>query len=207
MIHSIRNAGGGRIAVKRRRTLSSARPAVFRYPAAFRHFCAFRPFAALLCLLATLLSLGGFLTSCGRAKSPADIWSAFAERYPLPPGHLYDTNASEGEEGYLSPSVFAELYARPDGSDDREDVEQCVVWKGSAGDRVTEAAVFLCRDRERAERVSLLCMRRLTMIRSLRSYTDTTCADTAIIRLHGRYVIFLVLPDNDRAWATMKRLL
>lgn len=166
-----------------------------------------RRLCVLLCLSAMLCPLGGFLVSCGRAASPTEIWAAFAKRYRLPPGHVYDSTAAEGEEAYLSPSVFSELYARPDGSDDREDVEQCVIWKGSAGDRVTEAAVFLCRDRERAEHVSLLCMRRLAMIRGMRSYTDTSCADTAVIRLHGRYVIFLVLPDNDRAWATMNRLL
>ena len=171
------------------------------------HIFVARRLCVLLCLSAMLCSLGGFLVSCGRAASPTEIWAAFAGRYRLPPGHVYDSTAAEGEEAYLSPSVFSELYARPDGSDDREDVEQCVIWKGSAGNRVTEAAVFLCRARERAERVSLLCMRRLAMIRGLRSYTDTSCADTAVIRLHGRYVIFLVLPDNDRAWATMNRLL
>lgn len=161
----------------------------------------------LLCLFALLFSLGGVLSSCGRVRPPDAVWADFAARYPLPPGKVYDSTAAEGEETYLSPEIFSQFNARPDGTDDREDVEQCIIWKGSAGDRVTEAAVFLCRDRERAERISLLCMRRLAMIRGLCSYTDTSCADTAVIRLHGRYVIFLVLPENDRAWNTMNRLL
>ena len=158
----------------------------------------------LLCLLcAACLPL----SACGREKTPSDIWAAFSLRYALPPGHTYDSTAPQTSEAYLSREMFAELYARADGTDDWEDFEQCVIWQGTAGTRVTEAAVFLCRDRERAERIALLCMRRLEMIRALKSYTDTTCADTAVIRLYGRHVVFLVLPDNGKAAAVMDRMM
>lgn len=162
---------------------------------------------AALALISLLCAACLPLSACGREKAPSDIWADFSLRYALPPGHTYDSTAPQTSEAYLSREMFAELYARADGSDDWEDFEQCVIWQGTAGTRVTEAAVFLCRDRERAERIALLCMRRLEMIRALKSYTDTSCADTAVIRLYGRHVVFFVLPDNGKAAAVMDRIM
>ena len=179
---------------------------VFTFSALFSPAKRKRIWAALM-LLCLLCAACLPLSACGREKTPSDIWAAFSLRYALPPGHTYDSTAPQTSEAYLSREMFAELYARADGTDDWEDFEQCVIWQGTAGTRVTEAAVFLCRDRERAERIALLCMRRLEMIRALKSYTDTTCADTAVIRLYGRHVVFLVLPDNGKAAAVMDRMM
>ena len=160
-----------------------------------------------IALVLVLLLVGGMLTACVRSPQPDEVFFAFKERYALPGGKVYRTTASTFSDELLTHELFRQLYARPDGSDDFEDVESCVVWQGTSLDYVYEMGVFLCTDGDAARSVLLMCKNRLRLIRSLRNYTDTTAADTAVLLLRGRMVIFMVLPDNALAEKVIDRVL
>lgn len=147
------------------------------------------------------------LCSCGHYASPDQIFSDFTEKYALPTGKVYRTSAGEADETYLSHEQFRVVYARPDGSDDWEDIESCVLWQGTSLHYVYEMGVFLCKDGDAAESVVLMCQNRLKLILSMRSYADTTAGDTAVIRVSGRMVVMMVLPDNALAKKCLDRVL
>ena len=157
--------------------------------------------------VALLVALSFLLTSCAHYPHPDDLFSRFAEKYPLPPGKVFRTSANEGEEEHLSHDLFRKIYARPDGSDDFEDIESCVVWHGTSAHAVYEMGIFLCRDGDSAKSVWLMCQSRLDLLSSFQSYANTEAVDTAVLHLSGRMVVFLVLPDNATARRVMDRLL
>ena len=163
-----------------------------------------RKYIALLCLLLTL-SLG--LSSCTHYPHPNDLFSDFCERYPLPQGKVFRSTAAEGEDDYLSHTLFRKIYARPDGSDDLDDIESCVVWHGVSLYAVYEMGIFFCKDGDCAKSVYLMCENRLRFLKSFQSYANTEAVDNAVIYLSGRMVVFLVLPDNATAKRIIERLL
>ncbi|MBP5209556.1 MAG: hypothetical protein J6125_01715 [Clostridia bacterium] len=163
----------------------------------------FRPsaFALILCLL-----FCPALPSCAKTPVAIDLFSDFSARYGLPEGVVYDSTAAPGTGAYLDRETFGLLYARADGTDDWEDFESCAIWLGASSARVTEAAVFVCRDRERADRLLDLCRRRLALLRSLSDAADVSAADDAVILVRGETVAYFVLPDNARAERVFRRL-
>lgn len=157
--------------------------------------------------VAFLLVLSCLLTSCAHYPHPDDLFSRFAEKYPLPPGKVFRTSAQAGAEEYLSQELFRKIYARSDGSDDFEDIDSAVVWQGVSAYAVYEMGIFLCKDGDSARSVVLMCQNRLRLLNSFKSYANTEAVDTAVLRLSGRMVIFLVLPDNTTAEKVIDRIL
>ena len=158
-------------------------------------------------LLCLLLCLSLLLSSCGHYLPPDNLFDSFSQRYPLPPGKVFRTSAAEGEEGHLSLATFRQIYARPDGSDDFEDIEECTLWHGISMYAVYEMGIFLCRDGDSARSVYLMCQNRLRFLKSFQSYANTEAVESAVIYLSGRMVVFLVLPDNATAQRIIDRLL
>lgn len=148
--------------------------------------------------------------SCGQREemTPRALFDRFAAGYPLMPGHLYDSLATEEEDTWLPPDLFHSLYARLDGSDDREDIQAFVLYLGSAGTVWYELAVFQCSDRAAAEEVAALCLLRCKTVREMRgTAVDLTAATEPRIVFHGSFLFFLALPDNDRALRVLNRIL
>jgi hypothetical protein len=163
-----------------------------------------RAFAALLLFL---LLLG--LLSCGRidTASPRALFESFSARYGLMPGNLYDSEVGEEDPAYLPPALFRSLYARPDGSDDREDIRSCVLYLGSSGTVWYEMAIVRCRDRSAAEEVASLCLLRCETVREMRGApTSTEAAEEPTVLIRGSLVFFFALPDNAKAERIARRL-
>ncbi len=159
-------------------------------------------------ILSALLTISVTLSLFGCAEniSPGDALSAFSERYPLPAGDIYHSEAQEYERGYLSPDAFNLLYARPDGDSDEEDIQGFALFLGTSLTEVNEMGIFRCPDRDAAYEVSGMLRGRLSMIRQTPA-VNTDSASDAAIGIVGTTVYYLVLPDNPAAERTLLRIL
>ncbi len=160
-------------------------------------------FTALVVVLAMCL---GCLVGCGRTKSPWDAMREFAHLYPLPAGRMYDSTADISRAEYLPPELYAALYARPDQSDDREDVLRFALFLGTSPDYIYEMGVFECPDRDAAYEIVGIVRTRLAMLSSLEGADSSAVGDAAVM-LFGSTVVYTVLPDNPKAARTWKRVL
>ena len=155
-------------------------------------------------LLAFLLSFAG----CGNDRTtPRKLYAAFAARYPMMPHVLCDSEAGAGEDGYHSPADFTLLFGREDGSDDREDIVSYLLCLGASGTVFYELGFFRCVDRAAAREVEGLCLSRCETVRRMRGEVDLSAAEEPLVLRYGTLVVYLALPDNDRAEAVLRRLL
>ena len=154
-----------------------------------------------LVILALVCSLG----ACRARASAYEVLCAFSHRYPLPDGSFYDSLAHEEADTYLSPDLFSLLFSRPDGGDDREDILEMALFLGSSSLCVSEMGIFFCADRDAAYEVASLVRGRLNMLLDM-PLADTSAAEDATVTLFGRVVVYTVLPDNEKALRTLKRL-
>ena len=163
-----------------------------------------RKAAACFLLLACLFPFAG----CGNDRiTPRDLYDAFSARYPLMPHVLCDSEAGEGEDGYLSPADFTLLFGREDGSDDREDIVSFLLCLGSSGTVFYELGFFRCVDRAAACEVEGLCLHRCETVRKMRGEVDLSAAEEPLVLRYGTLVLYLALPDNDRAEAVLSKIL
>ena len=159
--------------------------------------------------LSVLLSVGLLLSvsSCGDGgKTPRDLYAAFAEKYPLPPHLLFDSGAGQSDAEYLSDPDFNLLFSRPDGSDDREDIAAFVLCLGASGRVFYECGFFLCVDRAGAREVENLCLLRCETVRRMRAEVDVSAVADPVVLRRGAWVVYLALPDNDRAEDVLRRV-
>lgn len=111
----------------------------------------------------------------------------------LPAGELYDSNAEEGENGYLEPSLIRLMYG--DGA--QEDLAGCryAVYQSSFADP-TELAVFWAPNRSAARQVAMLCLRRIEEIHIAWKGSDfESWGKEATVLVQGRYVAMGILED------------
>lgn len=119
----------------------------------------------------------------------------------LPAGNLYYTDAAEGNESYLPSALLVDAYGIPN---DFNGIEKAAIWL-SGGGHPTEFAVFLCKDADSAEDVSLFCKNRLRSL-SLNAVFSSKQAgmpreeydgyiSSAKVVISGRYVALIISSD------------
>ena len=101
--------------------------------------------------------------------SPRELYEAFAGKYPLPPHLLFDSEAGQNDDGYLSDADFNLLFGRADGSDDREDIAAFVLCLGASGTVFYECGFFRCESLAGAREVEGLCLLRCETVRRMRA--------------------------------------
>ena len=165
----------------------------------------FRRLVALI-FLPVLLSVS--LASCGRGseETPREVYSAFAARYAMPAHLIFDSEAGQGDEAYLSDADFNLLFSRADGSDDREDIASFVICLGASGRVFYECGFFRCVDRAGAREVEGLCLLRCDTVRRMRAETDVSAAVEPVVLRRGVWVFYFALPDNDLAEDVLRRV-
>lgn len=162
-----------------------------------------RGFLSFLLLVGLLLSV----SSCGRAgKTPRELYAAFAGKYSLPPHLLFDSEAGQNDDGYLSDADFNLLFGRADGSDDREDIAAFVLCLGASGTVFYECGFFRCESLAGAREVEGLCLLRCETVRRMRAEVDVSAAADPVVLRRGTTVVYLALPDNARAEDVLHRV-
>lgn len=119
----------------------------------------------------------------------------------LPAGVIYDTDAEEGEKGYLSESLCIALYG-----DERVPAEWTFVSEFAiyltAAEHPFELAVFRCDSSDGTEEVSELCARRLALLRNYWRGSDyETYTSGGRVVIFGSYVLMLVSSDAELSLA------
>ena len=160
---------------------------------------------AFLCIILLLL-FSPHMSACKQTATPREILTLFCERYPLPAGQVYHSDAEAGEAGYFDPDLFAVLFGREDGGDDREDVVSFSLFLGSALTVACETGVFLCPDSESAAEVVGMLKNRIALV-GASTVTDTSFCQDAFVSRYGKWVVYGILPDNPKAVRTFDRLL
>ena len=160
-------------------------------------------------LVAYLLTIATVLVivSCRSVPTAPDgaVRAICAAEAMLPAGQLYHSDAPEGSPEYLPPALLATAYGIPDGYGG---IEKAAV-RLSGNGHPCEFAVFLCKDADTAEDVSLFCKNRLRSLSLNASFSaneigmsreeyDAYLSSAAII-ISGRYVAFIISSDVPAA--------
>jgi len=163
-------------------------------------------FYRLLSLFLLPVTLLVSLPSCGREEgSPREVYDAFAARYPMPAHLVFDSEAGQNDEEYLSDADFNLLFSRADGSDDREDIAAFALCLGSSGRTFYECGFFRCVNRAGAREVEGLCLLRCETVRRMRAEVDVSAAEEPVVWRRGVWVFYFALPDNDLAEDALRR--
>ena len=164
-------------------------------------------FCRLLSLVLLPVMLLVLLPSCGQeSRSPREVYAAFAARYPIPPHLVFDSEAGQNDEGYLSDADFNLLFSRADGSDDREDIAAFVICLGASGRTFYECGFFRCEDRAGGREVEGLCLLRCDTVRRMRAEVDVSAAEEPVVLRRGVWVFYFALPDNALAEDVLRRV-
>ena len=152
--------------------------------------------------LTVILLLCFCLCSCGRrpAPPPRTLLDRLLGALPIGAGVIYDSSLPENHGQYLDPLLFRALYARADGTDDREDIAAAALFLGGSGEVHREIGIFACRGSDSASEVSALCRARASLIASL-AETEPK------VVVYGDTVVLLAVPDPDLALRLLDRLL
>ncbi|MBO5788633.1 MAG: hypothetical protein J6R42_01670 [Clostridia bacterium] len=150
-------------------------------------------------LVATVLLLAFLLTGCGASQSAKDIYLAFAQKYPLPAGHMFDSALPERNPDCFTYDQFHHAFALQDGSDGWAYIDHAVFWQNTTSQKIEEIAIFSCHDRGGAEAVAAICQNRMKLLCSMRHYVDVSATEGATITIYGKTVVCLVLRDNAKA--------
>ncbi len=159
------------------------------------------------CLLLLLLfgvTMG--CVGCGEKKTPYEYLEEFSHLYPLPAGRIYDSLAEEGAETYLDPAIFALLYARDGWGDDREDIYRFSIFLGTSSTHIYEMGIFECYDGDGADEVLGLVNTRLSLLLKSGVEADMTAVTDAKVAMFGKTVVYVVLPDNEKAIRVLERV-
>ena len=144
--------------------------------------------------------------SCKRITAAPDVAvrAMCAAEIALPAGNLYYTDAAEGSESYL-PTALLTAYGIPS---EFNGIEKAAI-RLSSGGHPTEFAVFLCKDADSTEDVSLFCQNRIRSL-SLNAAFSSEQADmsrdeydgyisSSRVVISGRYVALIISSDPDTA--------
>ena len=157
----------------------------------------------LLILRAILIAL----TSCSvKSVSPKDVILGLCDAEAgLPSGNIYSTDAEQGSPDFLRPELLAVTYGIPL---DFDGVESAAIWL-SGVKHPTEFAVFLCKDANAAEDVSLFCNQRLRDLQTNAHLSAPLCemseekykeyVSSALVTISGRYVALIISSDPRAA--------
>ena len=157
------------------------------------------------CLLPVLFLL--LFPSCGRGETtPREVYEAFSAKYDLPPHLIFDSEAGQNDEAYLSDKDFNLLFSRADGSDDREDIAAFVLCLGASGRVFYECGFFRCVDLAGAREVEGLCLSRCETVRRMRAEVDVSAAEDPVVLRFGAWVFYFALPDNGFAEDVLRRV-
>lgn len=157
----------------------------------------------ILCLAAALSLM---LCGCGgRERSAYSVFCDFSQRYTLPSGVFY-TSEAQGES-ILSKELFTDMFKTDDGRVEWDDFESCTLWLGSSFVQVYEMGIFFCADRSDAEEIYDMCKRRCERVSDMHAYPDTSLAQDAVVTISGKVVYYLILPDSKAAQHAMERSL
>ena len=148
------------------------------------------------------------LCSCSvREKGTAEILSELmSELDGLPSGVVYDADAEEGEDGYLSPFMAEALYG--------EDASECFALAEdysiylSAYATPYEIAVFRCYSSTDATRIEQLCRDRADIVSVALRSTEfyRLCQSIRIIK-RGHTVVFAMTDEPEKALRHIKALI
>ena len=160
-------------------------------------------------LVAYLLTVAIVLLTVSCKSAPAAPESAVramcAAEAMLPAGQIYHSDAPEGSPEYLPPELLASAYGIPTGYNG---IEKAAV-RLSGNGHPSEFAVFLCKDANVAEDISLFCKNRLRAL-SLNAFFSakelgmskeeySNYISSAAIIISGRYVAFIISSDVPTA--------
>lgn len=159
-------------------------------------------------IITTLLTISVIFTlaSCKKPASPAEAVSAIVDAETgRPAGKLYRLSSSEGENGYVSDLMIADVYGF-----DRslKGLEDGAIWL-SESFHPFEAAVFLCGDYRSAEDIALSLKNRLRTLQMNASEASAFCemtdteyksyVDRGIVIISGELVAFIISSDPEAA--------
>ena len=144
--------------------------------------------------------------ACGEGKSPYEYLEDFSHLYPLPAGRMYDSEAGEGEETYLDPAIFTLLYGRDGWGDDREDIDRFSLFLGTSSTHIYEMGIFECYDRDGANEILGLVNTRLSLLIKSNVDADMSAVMGAQVAMFGKCVVYVVLPDNEKAMRVIERV-
>ena len=135
------------------------------------------------------------LISCAReyeAQSACEILFDVMKRTDgLPYGIIYRSDASEGEESYMSSSLLLTLYGE-DASSLVSRTDEFAVYLSSF-EKPYEIAVFKCFSVSDAYEIAAMCLSRAERLRVLLHSTDwRALADSARVEQSGRVVVMTV---------------
>ena len=155
----------------------------------------------LVCLVLVLLySCFG----CGKAPSPYEVLQTLSTLYPLPDGIMYDSMAEVHEQGYFDPALFTLLYGRGEGDDDREDVARFALFFGSSPYYTYEIGIFECYDHDGIKEVLGFIETRKLLLSTYEEYQAV--GSEMQVCLIGKRVVYVVLPEGEKAMRVIKRL-
>ena len=160
-------------------------------------------FAAYILILAAVV----LFASCKRIITPPEsiVNAMCAAEAMLPAGNIYYSDAPEGSESYLPSALLAAAYGLPDGY---EGIEKAAI-RLSGGGHPCEFAVFLCKDANSAEDVSLFCKNRIRSLTLNSAFSSDLVGITkeeydgylssATVVISGRYVALIISSDPPTA--------
>lgn len=158
-------------------------------------------------LLFILIAIVITFTSCSPQKaSPKDIVERLCgAEARLPAGTAYSTDADEDSPHFLRRELLAVTYGIPL---DFDGIESGAIWL-SGFRHPCEFAVFLCKDANAAEDISLFFNQRIRMLKKSSSISAHMCKMTveeytdyvsgATVTVSGRYVALIISSDPRTA--------
>ena len=157
----------------------------------------------LLILVAIVIT---FSSCSSRPTSPQSIIRHLCEsEVGLPSGSLYFSDAAEGSAKSLEKELLAVAYGIPI---DFDGIESAAIWLSSVR-HPCEFAIFLCKDANAAEDISLFCNQRIRSLMQNASLSAPLCnmstaeyreyISGAFVTVSGRYVALIISSDPDSA--------
>ncbi len=142
------------------------------------------------------------LCACSREPLPPPraILDRMLTALPIGAGVIYDSTLPENHEQHLDPLLFEVLYARADGSDDREDIASAALFLGGSSAAHREIGIFACRGNDSAREVAALCRARAALLAEMSDSPPR-------VLIYGETVILLAIPDPAPAVRLLDRLL
>ena len=159
----------------------------------------------LACFLLFLLFL---LPSCGQKNSsPREILDELmAVSGELPEGTVFLSDAEEGSEEYLSPTLLRAMYGE-EAEEEFEAVEDSALYLSSFA-APYEIAVFRCYSATDARRIEALCLYRADEIRvALRETDFYSLIDSLRVLCRGKTVILMLTAEPDETERLALRLI
>ena len=144
-----------------------------------------------------LLCVGCLMLGCGGAAPVPRALLGALPACDASDGAFFDSTAACWDREYLDSATLAAFFGV--GEQELPAVSESALWLSARPDRVAEAAVFLCPDYDTAQRVAQLCFGRISLLRRLHGEDGVPGLTDPVVSLRGRYVIYLVLPDNRAA--------